>query len=80
MKIAYVTAFYYPTIGGVEQVVKELAERYVKQGHEVHIFTSDWDKKSRIKTKEETINGVHVHRHFHILKVASFASIFPSLL
>ncbi len=80
MKIAYVTAFYYPTIGGVEQVVKELAERYVKQGHEVHVFTSDWDKKNRIKIKEETINGVHVHRHFHILKIANFASVFPSLL
>lgn len=80
MKIAYITAFYYPTIGGVEQVVKELAERYVKQGHEVHVFTSDWDKIKRIKIKEETINGVHVHRHFHILKVANFASIFPSLL
>ena len=48
MKIAYVTAFYYPTIGGVEQAVKELAERYVKQGHEVHVFTSDWDKNGRI--------------------------------
>ncbi len=80
MKIAYVTAFYYPTIGGVEQVVKELAERYVKQGHEVHVFTSDWDKKNRIKLKEEIINGVKVHRHFHILKIANFASIFPSVL
>ncbi|MBS3171162.1 glycosyltransferase family 4 protein [Candidatus Woesearchaeota archaeon] len=80
MKIAYITAFYYPTIGGVEQVVKELAERYVKQGHEVHVFTSDWDKKSRIKIKEEIINGVHIHRHFHILKIASFASVFPFLL
>lgn len=80
MKIAYVTAFYYPIIGGVEQVVKELAERYVKQGHEVHVFTSDWDKKDRIKIKEETINGVRVHRHFHILRVANFATVFPSLL
>ena len=80
MKIAYVTAFYYPTIGGVEQAVKELAERYVKQGHEVHVFTSDWDKNGRIKQKEETINGVNVHRHFHILKAANFASVFPSLL
>ena len=80
MKIAYVCAFYYPTIGGVEQVIKELAERYVNQGHEVHVFTSDWDKNKRIKLKEETINGVKVHRHFHILRVANFAVIFPSLL
>ncbi len=80
MKIAYVTAFYYPTIGGVEQVVKELAERYVKQGHEVHVFTSDWNKNKRIKIKEEIINGVKVHRHYHILRVANFATVFPSVL
>lgn len=80
MKIAYITAFYYPTIGGVEQVVKELAERYAKQGHEVHVFASDWDKNKRIKIKEETINGVKVHRHFHILRIANFATVFPSIL
>jgi len=80
MKIAYITAFYYPTIGGVEQVVKELAERYVQQGHEVHVFTSDWDKKNRIKIKEETINGVKIHRYKYIFRVANFASVFPSLL
>ena len=80
MKIAYVTAFYYPTIGGVEQVVKELAERYAKEGHEVHVFTSDWDKNKRIKVKEETINGVKVHRHYHILRAGKFGVLFPSLL
>lgn len=79
MKIAYVCPFYDPTIGGVKQVVKELAKRMIKKGHEVHVFTSDWDKYNRIKKKEEIIDGVYVHRCFHFVKVANFASIWPSV-
>ena len=34
-------------IGGVAMVVRELSERQAKEGHEVHVFTSDWeDRKS----------------------------------
>ncbi|MFH1593019.1 MAG: glycosyltransferase family 4 protein [Candidatus Woesearchaeota archaeon] len=79
MKIAYVCPFYEPTICGVKQVVKELAERMVERGHEVHVFTSDWDKYQRIKIREEVINGVRVHRCVHILRVANFATVWPSV-
>ena len=48
MKIAHVCPFYTPAIGGVKQVVEELAKRQVAAGHEVHVYTSDWDKKGRI--------------------------------
>ena len=80
MKIAHVCPFYTPAIGGVKQVVEELAERQVKEGHEVHIYTSDWDKTKRIKIKNEKINNVHVHRCTHILRVANFVTIWPSVL
>jgi len=79
MKIAYVCPFYEPAIGGVKQVVKELSARMIKKGHEVHVFTSDWDKYKRIKKKEEIIEGVHVHRCFHFFRVANFASFWPSV-
>ena len=79
MKIAHVCAFYTPAIGGVKQVVEELAKRQVNEGHEVHVFASDWDKEKRIKIKNEIIDGVHVHRCFHIAKVANFESIWPSV-
>jgi glycosyltransferase involved in cell wall biosynthesis len=79
MKIAHVCPFYFPAIGGVRQVVEELAKRQIKQGHEVHVFTSDWDKNKRIKKKEEIIEGIHVHRCFHIAKIANFATIWPSV-
>ena len=79
MKIALVSQEYYPVIGGVGQVVRELSERYVKQGHEVHVFTSDWDKEKRVNEKEEIINGVHVHRCRHIAKAANFMTFWPSV-
>ncbi len=79
MKIAHICPFYTPAIGGVKQVVEELAKRQVKQGHKVHVYTSDWDKNKRIAKKEESLDGVQVHRCRHILKVANFVTIWPSV-
>ncbi len=79
MRIAHVCPFYEPAICGVKQVVKELAKRQVALGNDVHIFTSDWDKKGRQKKKFEIIEGVKVHRCYHYIKVANFVSFFPSV-
>lgn len=79
MKIAYVCPFYTPAIGGVKQVVEELAERLVKEGHDVHVFTCDSDKNKRIWKKNEVINGVKVHRCPYWFKVANFAYVWPSV-
>jgi glycosyltransferase involved in cell wall biosynthesis len=58
MKILFIIENYYPHIGGVETVFKNLAEALVKKNHEVEIVTH------RIKnTKEyEEIKGVKIHR------------------
>ncbi len=80
MKIAYVCDFYKPAIGGVNQVVEELAERLARQGHEVHVYCSDWDKTRRIKPREETINNVHVHRCWHWFRAVNFITVWPSVL
>ncbi|MBI2105483.1 glycosyltransferase family 4 protein, partial [Candidatus Woesearchaeota archaeon] len=68
------------TFGGVEKVMQELAERQVKQGHEVHVFCCDSDKYSRIKIKEETINGVIIHRYPYWFRLSLSTFIWPSLL
>jgi glycosyltransferase involved in cell wall biosynthesis len=80
MKIAYICQFYEPVIGGVEEVIRELATRMAKKGHEVHVFTSDFDKAKRIKAKEEIIDGVHVHRFPYLFALTQFAPFWPSLL
>ena len=79
MKIAHVCPFYEPAIGGVKQVVAELAKRQIAAGHEVHIFTSDWDKKQRIKILEETIDGVKVHRLKHWCRASNFMTFWPGV-
>lgn len=79
MKIAYVGPEYYPALGGVGQVTRELAERQVKAGHEVHVFVPDWDKHSRISKKYEKINGVHIHRCYHITQMGNFSTLWPSV-
>ncbi len=80
MKIAHINMFYLPTYGGVERVMQELAEYQIKQGHEVHVFCCDSDKYSRIKIKEEMINGVHVHRYPYWFRLSLSTFIWPSLL
>lgn len=72
--------FYYPTMGGVEQVMYELAQRQVKEGHEVHVYCCNSDKTKRIKIKEEIIEGVHVHRLPYWLRLSLSTFIWPSLL
>lgn len=79
MKIAHVGPEYYPAIGGVGQVMRELAERQASEGHEVHVFVPDWDKQKRIKKKEEIINGVYIHRCQYWFRAANFMTFWPSL-
>ena len=79
MKIAHVCPFYKPAICGVGQVVYELTQRQLKEGHEVHVYTSDWDKTKRIKQKEEVIEGVYVHRCYHWFRAVNFVTIWPSV-
>ncbi len=80
MKIAHINMFYLPTFGGVEQVMYELAQRQVKQGHEVHVFCCDSDKNKRIKLKKEIIQGVHIHRFPYWFRLSLSTFIWPSLL
>lgn len=71
MRIIHVIHHYWPFIGGIENVVKALAEGVVKLGHEVHVITSRYGAEDR--PREEVVNGVHVHR------VKSFRFGYPDL-
>ena len=79
MNIAHVCPFYSPVISGVGQVVYELAKRQLKEGHEVHVYTSDWDQHKHIKKREEIIEGIYIHRCYYIFKAVNFVSVWPSV-
>lgn len=80
MRIAHINMFYLPTVGGITQVINELAQRQVKQGHEVHVFCCDSDKNKRLKIKQEIIDGVHIHRFPYWFRLSMSTFIWPSLL
>lgn len=65
MKIAQICYLYSPAVGGVEHHVKNLSERLVKAGHEVHVHCLDltgWHLKRYGGPSVETIAGVRVIR------------------
>ena len=64
MRIAHITPFYHPIIGGVEEVVKRIAEHLAKKGHDVYVITYNRLRKGGKGTlpRQEEINGVHVIR------------------
>lgn len=55
MKILFTVEFYEPHKGGAEEVVKQLAERLVKFGHQVTVATSFIPER-----KEKRLNGVEL--------------------
>jgi len=59
MRILYVTPTYYPRIGGVEYVVKSVAERLAKSGHEVVVLSGEPEIG---KPYEEEVNEIRVVR------------------
>ena len=60
MRIVHVVHHYWPVVGGIENVVRALAEGMARLGHEVHVVTSTHGAQGR--PREEVVNGVYVHR------------------
>lgn len=56
MKILHLVEFYYPSVGGAQEVVRQLSERLQKRGHEVHVATTRLAERT-----ERIINGVQLH-------------------
>ena len=57
MRILIVTKYYHPVIGGVETLVRTLAERYVAAGHQCTVLCMDPEKDS-----DDVLHGVRVVR------------------
>jgi len=59
LRIAYVTPRYFPHVGGVEYVVRNLAEQLALKGHDVTVITGEPHGE---KTTAEKVNKVEVVR------------------
>jgi glycosyltransferase involved in cell wall biosynthesis len=59
MRILFIAPSYHPHIGGVEYVVKSVAERLARAGHEVTVVAGE---PNTDKPREEEVNGVRVIR------------------
>jgi len=59
MRILFIAPSYYPHIGGVEYVVKSVAERLAKAGHVVTVVAGE---PNTDRQYEEVVNGVRVVR------------------
>lgn len=55
MKILHTVEFYYPSVGGAQEVVRQLSERLVKLGHDVTVATTNLPER-----KVSTHNGVKI--------------------
>jgi len=59
MNLLFIAPRYYPHVGGVEYVVKSVAESLIKKEHDVTVLCGE---SSINNPREEWINGVHVFR------------------
>lgn len=57
MKIVHCVESYFPAVGGMQEVVKQLSERLVKLGHEVTVLTRFHEDR-----KTNTLNGVRIEQ------------------
>ncbi len=66
MQILIGTDYYYPSVGGQQIVLKEIAERLVKLGHKVTVATSKMQNRqvnylNGVNIQEFDIKGSYVH-------------------
>lgn len=55
MNLLHTVEFYHPSVGGMQEVVKQLSERLVRLGHEVTVATT-----GLLERTETVINGVQI--------------------
>jgi len=55
MRLLFCCEFYYPSIGGVQEVMRQLAERMVQRGHQVTVATSRLANRT-----SNNLNGVNI--------------------
>ena len=60
MIIVHIHRTAWPVLGGVERAIQRICEELIKIGHEVHIVTSAYGVRNKVKCEE--FDGIHIHR------------------
>ncbi len=76
MKIAYICNFSYPFWEGVWNNVYHLAKHMLKQGHEVHVFTSNINPSGNNFSNYDSFEGIHIHRFPVKRKIGDYGLFF----
>lgn len=64
MKILFCSEFFYPSIGGVQEVIKQLAVRFSRAGHQVEIATTFLNTRKNDFYEDIKINSFHVSGNY----------------
>jgi len=78
-KICFVTSFFYPTIGGVENHIFYLAKELIKLGYDIEVFTSNLNRDKKIEKLEDSIEGIKINRFKSWFKIGFAEIFFPKL-
>ncbi len=79
MKIAFITTYFHPVHGGVENNIFFTAKELVRAGNEVHVFTSDQDNDRMLKP-EDAYEGIQIHRCRQWFRYRYYLAFYPALL
>lgn len=80
MKIGYVVKYFHPIKGGAEGNILNLALEAVKDGHEVHVFTSNRKGDQKLEKLEDEYKGIRIHRCKTWFDFSLYMGFYPSLL
>lgn len=57
LNILHTVEFYYPSVGGMQEVVRQLSERFIRRGHQVTVATSTLPERHEL-----LCNGVRIEQ------------------
>ncbi len=79
MRIGFITSYFYPVRGGVEEITFNIARELVKNGHEAHIFCCNRAGNQKLK-KYEKISGIHIHRSPSLFRYKYYLDFNPGII
>jgi glycosyltransferase involved in cell wall biosynthesis len=79
LRIAYLIPRFHPFRGGAERNIEAMAERMVKEGHDVTVITTDVKFRNETLSKREEYKGIKIVR-VHALNKSLYAGFYPELL